>query len=116
MDNLIGAVIGRYRVTDLLGEGGMSKVYKAVDTVLERFVAIKVLLPERQGKETFLSRFDREAKVLAQLNHPHIVKVLDYGQYQGMPYLVMEYISGTTLNKKYRTPIPWSIPIIVAHY
>jgi len=107
MDNLIGAVIGRYRVTDLLGEGGMSKVYKAVDTVLERFVAIKVLLPERQGKETFLSRFDREAKVLAQLNHPHIVKVLDYGQYQGMPYLVMEYISVTTLNKKYRTPIPW---------
>lgn len=108
MDNLIGSVIDRYRITELLGEGGMARVYKAVDVVLERNVAIKILLPERQGDEKFLARFDREAKALAQLSHPHIVKVMDYGKHEGNPYLVMEYVAGPTLNKRYELPMAWN--------
>lgn len=78
----------------------MAVVYKAFDTRLERNVAIKVILPGKEHSEKFLKRFEREAKALAQLSHPNIVKVIDYGEQDGMPYLVMEYLPGGTLKQK----------------
>ncbi len=97
MGNLIGQSLGRYHILEQLGEGGMAVVYKAFDTRLERNVAIKVILPSKEHSEKFLKRFEREAKSLAQLSHPNIVKVIDYGEQEGLPYLVMEYVPGGTL-------------------
>ena len=79
MTSLIGQSLGRYHILEQLGEGGMATVYKAFDTRLERPVALKVILPMREHTEKFLRRFEREAKGLARLSHPNIVKVLDYG-------------------------------------
>jgi len=108
MANLIGQSLGRYHILEQLGEGGMAVVYKAFDTRLERNVAIKVILPSKEQSEKFLKRFEREAKALAQLSHPNIVKVIDYGEHEGLPYLVMEYLHGGTLKKKLAgRPMPW---------
>jgi peptide/nickel transport system substrate-binding protein len=105
--DFIGHSLGRYHVVEQLGQGGMAKVYKAFDTRLERHVAIKVILPERHQSEEFLKRFEREAKALARLSHPNIVKVLDYGDHEGHPYLVMEYLPGGTLKPRLGKPVPW---------
>jgi serine/threonine protein kinase len=107
-DDIIGKALGRYHVLEKLGQGGMAVVYKAFDTKLERYVAIKVILPYQEYSEQFLARFNREARVLANLTHPNIVKIFDYGEYDNHPYLVMEYIAGGTL-KDWLTgdPVPW---------
>jgi serine/threonine protein kinase len=108
MTNLIGKSLGRYHILEQLGEGGMAVVYKAYDTRLERNVAIKVILPQKQHTEKFIKRFEREAKALARLSHPNIVKVIDYGEHEGIPFLVMEYIPGGTLKQKLSgKPMPW---------
>lgn len=104
MSNFIGRTIGRYHVTELLGKGGMASVYKAFDTRLERYVAIKFIRADALNQETFLKRFEREAKALAKLSHPNIVKVLDYGTHEEVPYIVMEYIPGGTLKQKLGRP------------
>lgn len=96
----VGEFIGRYQIVEELVGGGMAKVYKAFDTRLERNVAIKVILPSEQSSPEFLKRFEREAKALAHLSHPNIVKVLDFGDQDGAPYLVMEYIGGGTLKDR----------------
>ena len=92
MPELIGRTIGRYKILEQLGRGGMAVVYKARDTHLERDVAIKIIrskaFPEEQ-LDYILERFEREAKALARLNHPNLVSVIDYGKYNGSPYLVM---------------------------
>jgi len=86
----------------------MAVVYNAFDTRLERNVAIKVILPGKEHSEKFLKRFEREAKALAQLSHPNIVKVIDYGEQEGLPYLVMEYLPGGTLKGRLTgKPMPW---------
>lgn len=108
MTNLIGQSLGRYHILEQLGEGGMAVVYKALDTNLGRHVALKVILPYRQHSEKFLKRFEREARALARLSHPNILKIFDYGEYRGLPYLVMEYIPGGTLAQKLTgKPLPW---------
>jgi formylglycine-generating enzyme required for sulfatase activity/tRNA A-37 threonylcarbamoyl transferase component Bud32 len=110
MSNLIGQSIGRYHIIEQLGEGGMATVYKAYDTRLERDIAIKVIRRETfppAHLEHMLKRFEREAKSLAKLSHPNIVKVLDFGEYQDSPYLVMEYLPGGTLKQRTGKPIPW---------
>jgi hypothetical protein len=107
MSNLIGQSLGRYHILEQLGEGGMAAVYKAFDTRLERAVALKVILPMREHTEKFLKRFEREAKGLARLAHPNIVKVLDYGEHDGLPYLVMEYEPGGTLKEKAGKAMGW---------
>ena len=106
--NFVGQSLGRYHILEQLGEGGMAAVYKAYDTRLEREVAVKIILPSHQHTEKFIKRFEREARALAQLSHPNIVKVLDYGEQEGMPYLVMEYVPAGTLKEQLGRPIPWS--------
>ena len=110
MENFIGKHIDRYNIIDLLGQGGMATVYRAYDTRLEREVALKVIRHEAFPPDVLqneLKRFEREAKSLARLSHPNIVKVLDYGEYEGSPFLVMEYLPGGTLKQKIGSPIAW---------
>lgn len=98
---------GRYKILYELGRGGLAVVYCAEDLVLHRNVALKMILPADQQSEPFLRRFRREARVLAKLSHPNIVRVLDFGEYESAPYLVMEYIPGGTLTKCMEEPLPY---------
>jgi serine/threonine-protein kinase len=92
----------RYRLDAQIGTGGMSTVYRAFDTVLERQVAIKLMHREIATDSDQLERFRREARAVAQLNHPHIVTVIDAGEDEGMPYIVFEYVEGETLKDRIR--------------
>jgi serine/threonine-protein kinase len=111
MTSLIGQSLGRYHILEQLGEGGMATVYKAYDTRLETDVAVKFIRTEELSPkvlERALKRFEREAKSLARLTHANIVKVTDYGEYEGSPYLVMEYLPGGTLKQKLAgRPMAW---------
>ncbi len=110
MSGLIGQNLGRYQILELIGKGGMATVYKARDTHLERDVAIKIIRCEAFSADqlgTILKRFEREAKSLGGLSHPNIVGVIDYGEYEGAPYLVMTYLPGGTLKDRLGKPIPW---------
>ena len=105
-----GQMIDRYHIIEQLGQGGMATVYKAFDTRLERDVAIKIIRREvfsTEMLERVLKRFEREAKALAKLTHPNIVPILDYGEHEGAPYLVMAYLPGGTLKDRPAKPIPW---------
>jgi WD40 repeat protein/serine/threonine protein kinase len=110
MANLIGQSVGRYQILEQLGEGGMATVYKAFDTRLDRDVAVKVIrraaFPPEQ-LDHILKRFEREAKALAKLSHPNIVGIIDYGEYEGSPYLVMEFLPSGTLTQYLGKPVPW---------
>jgi eukaryotic-like serine/threonine-protein kinase len=109
MESLIGKDLGRYHILEDLGEGGMAKVYKAYDTRLETDVAVKVIRIEnlpQSGMEQALKRFEREAKALAKLTHPNIVPIINYGEFEGSPYLVMKYLLGGTLNPRLGKPMP----------
>ena len=93
----IGQIIkDRYEIEEVLGEGGMAFVYKAKDKQLQRTVAIKTLKPNYVNQEKFVDRFRREAQTAANLNHPNIVQIFDWG-IEDEPYFVMEYIEGNTL-------------------
>src|SRR5512143_2709172 len=110
MPSLIGQSIGRYEILEQLGEGGMAMVYKARDTRLERFVAIKVIRIDQFAPnllDEILKRFEREAKALAMLSHPYIVPVHDYGELEGTPFLVMEYLPCGTLKDRPAGAMPW---------
>lgn len=99
----------RYRIKNLLGEGGMANVYLAHDEILDRDVAVKVLRLDLRNDQETQRRFQREAKATSELNHPNIVSVLDVGEEDGMQYIVMEYVKGEDL-KKYiveHFPIPY---------
>ena len=91
--------IGRYQIHEKVGAGGMAEVYRAVDTQLERDVAIKVMSVSFQSKDEFVTRFEREARIVARLEHPHIVRLYDYGidESHEQPYLVMQLVSSGTL-------------------
>jgi eukaryotic-like serine/threonine-protein kinase len=93
---------GRYRLDAQVGTGGMSSVYRAFDTVLERQVAIKLMHREIASHSDQLERFRREARAVAQLNHPHVVGVIDAGEDDAMPYIVFEYVEGETLKDRIR--------------
>ena len=91
---------GRYRVIRKIAEGGMATVYEAEDTRLERRVAIKIMhmqLAQGAHREQFVERFHREAKSAAAIANPHIVQVYDTGEFNGLDYLVMEYVHGVNL-------------------
>ncbi len=88
---------------ECLGRGGMGAVYKARQPRLDRFVALKILAPEKQNDPQFAERFEREARALARLNHPNIVTVFDFGEVQGRFYLLMEFVDGLTLRQLLQT-------------
>lgn len=93
----LNLMLPNLEVLDLLGQGGMGAVYRARQKSLDRIVALKVINPEVLSNEVLVDRFSREAKALAKLNHPRIVSVYDFGNLDGMCYLVMEYVDGTDL-------------------
>ncbi len=99
----IGANVGPYQILEQLGQGGMATVYKAYHPALDRYVAIKVLHSAFLEDESFLARFKREAKVVAQLDHPNIVPIYDFAEEKKQPYLVMKYIEGATLKARLKT-------------
>jgi eukaryotic-like serine/threonine-protein kinase len=126
MSSQVGTLLsGRYRLDAQIGAGGMSTVYRAFDTVLERQVAIKLMHREIAADADQLERFRREARAVAQLNHPHVVGVIDageapppeeqtgFGEPVPMPYIVFEYVEGETLKERIRRlgrlPIPESV-------
>src|SRR5712691_10557374 len=91
-------IAGRYRLNDVLGRGGMSEVWLAEDLELGRLVAIKLLAPDADT-----ARFEREARAVASLAHPNITQLYDYGEDDGRPYIVLEYVPGGTLEERLRT-------------
>ncbi|MBV9462931.1 MAG: serine/threonine protein kinase, partial [Verrucomicrobiae bacterium] len=92
------ALNDRYRLDSIVGQGGMGKVFLGTDLVLNRPVVVKVLLAEYVQEKTFVERFTREAKILSQINHPHLLVIYDYGIYAlKTPYIVTEYVEGKTL-------------------
>lgn len=94
--------IGPYQVTAELGRGGMGVVYKARDTALERFVAIKVLADKVAGDAELIARFQREARSAASLNHPNVIQIYNIGEYEAQPYFVMEFVEGESLSQLIR--------------
>jgi serine/threonine-protein kinase len=103
MSTLVGMCLnGRYRLDAQIGAGGMSTVYRAFDTTLERRVAVKLMHREIASDSDQLERFRREARSVAQLSHPHIVGVIDAGEEDGRPYIVFEYVEGETLKERIR--------------
>src|SRR6186713_1050270 len=92
-----GARLGPYQIESAIGAGGMGEVYKARDTRLDRTVAIKVLPTLLASDAQFRERFEREAKSISALNHPHICTLYDVGTQDGVEFLVMEYLEGDTL-------------------
>jgi serine/threonine protein kinase len=102
-------VAGRYSLVRLLGDGGMGAVYKAEDNVLRRFVAVKLLHPAAAANPAAVERFLREAQSAASIGHPNIIDILDFGQSEGKPYLVMEYLRGRSLADQLATDGPFSI-------
>jgi serine/threonine protein kinase len=98
-----GAIIGSYQLVEQLGSGGMATVFKAYHPSLDRFVAIKVMHQAFLEDENFLARFQREARLVARLDHPNIVPVYDFAEFEGRPYLVMKFIEGKTLKHYLRS-------------
>jgi serine/threonine protein kinase len=111
MEDLTGKQFGPYQIVAPLGEGGMAAVYKAYQPAMERYVALKVLPRHLADDAQFASRFQREAKLLAQLQHPHILPMFDYGQAESYSYIVMPFIPGGTLTDLLRGR-PLSLPLI----
>jgi tetratricopeptide (TPR) repeat protein len=94
MADLVGHTLGKYQLVERLGRGGMADVYRGYQPGLDRFVAVKVLHPHLSEEADFITRFQREAKSVASLHHPHIVQVFDFDMQDGHYYMVMEYIEG----------------------
>src|ERR671937_2188368 len=100
MSLVAGFRLGPYEIQSALGAGGMGEVYKARDTRLDRTVAIKILPDALAADPQFRERFDREARTISQLTHPHICVLYDVGHQDGIDFLVMEYLEGETLEHR----------------
>ncbi len=108
-----GQYVGRYKITGELGQGGMATVYSAIDERLDRPVAIKIMHRNFLEAEDFITRFEREARIIARLEHPNIVPLYDFDRHEGMPYLVMKQIDGQTLKARLVKQGPLSLNEIV---
>ena len=114
---MIGQLLaGRYELQDVAGSGGMSSVYRARDTVLERTVAIKILHEHFSDDPEYVERFRREARALAQLNHPNIVTVIDRGEFEGRQFIVFEHVEGENLkeliDRESRLPVDQALALV----
>ena len=110
-----GARLGPYEVLSALGAGGMGEVYKARDTRLDRTVAIKILPGTLAADPQFRERFDREARAISQLDHPHICALYDVGEQDGTAFLVMQYLEGETLAARLsKGPLPLAEALKIA--
>jgi len=96
-DDILGTTLGKYRVERVLGRGSMGTVYYGTDAETQAAVAIKTMARENTDDQEMLQRFKREARVASQINHPNVAHVFESGQFEGMPYLVMEYVDGQSL-------------------
>jgi len=117
MPFVVGENVGPYRIIEKLGRGGMATVFKSYHAALDRYVAIKALHPAFMEDPNFLARFQREARVVAKLEHPNVVPIYDFAEHEGRPYLVMKFIEGETLKARItREAIPPDqiIPIVEA--
>jgi eukaryotic-like serine/threonine-protein kinase len=103
MKNLVGQTLNRYKLVKLLGEGGMGAVFKGFDVTLQRDVAIKIMHPHFARQPNFQERFLQEARTAAQVDHPGIVKVYDFGSSHSQLYIVMEFLPGDNLGQMLRT-------------
>jgi ligand-binding sensor domain-containing protein len=99
MQQYIGMRLGAYQIVDQIGQGGMATVFQAYQPSMDRYVAIKILPSHFTEDESFMGRFTQEARTLARLEHPHILPVHEYGEQDGIPYLVMRYVEGGTLKE-----------------
>src|ERR1700731_3198367 len=97
---LSGKRLGPYEILSAIGAGGMGEVYRARDTRLERFIALKILPDHLSDRAELRERFEREARTVASLNHPHICVLYDIGHQDGIDFLVMEYLEGETLAQR----------------
>ena len=102
-DNLIGARFDEYRLEALLGEGGMARVYRGRDVNLQRNAAVKVITPNLRRDPGYMARFEREARAIARLEHPNIVRLYRYGEANGLLYMAMQYIEGLNLDAVLRS-------------
>ena len=111
-----GRRLGRYRLEELLGQGGMAEVWRAADERLGRTVAVKVIHSTHLRDGHFRERFHREAQLVASLDHPNVLPVYDYGDEEGVPYLVMPYLDGGTLrDRMLGAPIPFAQAVSWIH-
>ncbi|MGQ9515812.1 MAG: protein kinase domain-containing protein [Anaerolineae bacterium] len=99
MNTLIGKTLGQYHILAEIGRGGMAVVYKAEQTSLDRFVALKVLFPNFTGDSTSVERLHREAQAAARLDHPNIVEIYEVGEHEGLHFIAMKYVDGESLDK-----------------
>jgi ligand-binding sensor domain-containing protein/tRNA A-37 threonylcarbamoyl transferase component Bud32 len=101
MDNIQpGQTLGAYRIVNQIGQGGMATVYKAYHAAMDRYVAVKVLPKQFAESSEFMGRFQQEARTIANLEHPHILPVYDYGAHDNIPYFVMRYLDTGTLKDR----------------
>ena len=92
-----GKTLGQYQIGEMLGEGGMGVVYKAMQSGVNRAVVVKVLSASVKDNPQMLERFKRELDIIAQLEHPYILPVYDFGEFEGNPYIVMRFMGGGSL-------------------
>ncbi len=117
MDPFLNTVIGEYRITELIGEGGMGRVYQAMHTRLNRLAAVKVLTAA-SGDRMFLERFMNEAQIQSQMRDPGIAILYDFTQYRGTPVIIMEYVDGQTIQQITEStgawPVERALPVLKA--
>lgn len=106
---LPGQMLGSYQIISQVGQGGMATVYKAYHAAMDRYVAVKVLPHQFMHESVFLGRFQQEAHLIAKLEHAHILPIYDYGESEGLPYLVMRFLYAGTLKQRMRSSSPAAV-------